>query len=274
MPFGPVLLCPFWRRMGLQVRHDADERRTAAEDHGSCSQGEFHYAVDETLTMTMPKLLNPAAEKQITRDWQSEIPTLGIYKPRQLLRRVGPLLIGICLNRDSTANKYMPQFHVHCLAAEFPTVSLTLSTQLRTERTDGPDYIEVRWHEDKYKEATARMVRQSLLPMTGDLTLAQVLDAYRTHMATPMGRLTVMHLYRDMILLSAWAGDQQGASKLLDEALRSSTEEANFRHVGGRTGFEMECRRAIANPESIEQVVQDQIAALKLAELPQSKLMR
>lgn len=223
--------------------------------------------------MTMPKLLNSAAEKQITRDWQAEIPSLGIFKPRHLLRRVGPLLVGICLDRDSSANKYIPQFHVHFLGIEDTSISLMLSTQLRTERTEGPDYIEVRWHEEKYKEAAARMVRQSLLPMTGDLTLAQVLDAYRKHMATPMGRLTTMHLYRDMILLSAWAGDKQGASKLLEEALRSTTDEAKFRHVGGRTGFETECRKAIGDPESIEQLVQNQIAALKLAELPQSKLL-
>lgn len=223
--------------------------------------------------MTMPKLLNAAVEKQITRDWQAELPSLGIYKPRHLLRRVGPLLVGICLDRDSSANKYMPTFHVHCLCAAFPSVSLLLDTQLRTERTDGPDYIEVRLHEDKYKEAAARMARQSLLPMSGDLTLAQVLDAYREHMLTPMGRLTVMHLYRDMILLSAWAGDQKGALKLLEEALSSTTDEATFRHVGGRTGFETECRKSIANPENIEQVVQDQVAALKLAELPQSNLL-
>ena len=222
----------------------------------------------------MPKLLNAAVEKQITREWQAELPSLGIYKPRHLLRRVGPLLVGICLDRDSSANKYMPTFHVHCLCAAFPGVSLMLATQLRTERTEGPDYIEVRLHEDKYNEAAARMARQSLLPMTGDLTLAQVLDAYRKHMTTPMGRLTVMHLYRDMILLSAWVGDQQGVSKLLEEALRSTADDANFRHVGGRTGFETECRKAIANPGSIEQVVQDQVTALKLAELPQSNLLQ
>jgi hypothetical protein len=93
-------------------------------------------------------------------------------------------------------------------------------------------------------------------------------------MKTPMGRLTLMHLYRNMILLSAWAGDQQGAATLLDEALQSTTDDSSFRHVGGRAGFEAECRKAIANPEIIEQVVRSQIAALKLTELPHSNLLR
>ena len=127
--------------------------------------------------MTMPKLLTRAVEKQITEDWQREIPSLGIYVPRHLLKRIGPLLVGICLERDSSGNKYKPTFHVHCLGKEAPAVFLTLLTQLRSERSGGPDFIQVRFHKEKYKEAAARMIRQSLLPLDGDLTLEQVIDS-------------------------------------------------------------------------------------------------
>jgi len=56
--------------------------------------------------MTMPKVLTKSAEKQITEDWQREILSLGVYEPRWLLRRVGPLLVGICLDRDSGGTSY------------------------------------------------------------------------------------------------------------------------------------------------------------------------
>ncbi|MGC4007095.1 MAG: hypothetical protein QM811_29810 [Pirellulales bacterium] len=221
----------------------------------------------------MQKELNPTIEKQITLDWQGENLGLGIYKPRHLLRRSGPLLVGVCLDRNSSADKYMPTFHVHCLCAPFLCVSLTLSSQLRTERTEAPDFIEVRWHHEKYKEASARMHRQCLLPLTGDLTLTQVLDAYRAYMSTAMGRLTRMRLYKDVILISVHVGDLRRASTLLDEAIQSTTDDAAFKHVGGRSQFSMDCRNAIDSPEITKQFVLRQIDALKLSKLPFSQLL-
>jgi len=242
-------------------------------------------------------VLTKASEKQITEDWQREIPILAVYEPRWLLRRVGPLLVGICLDRDSGGDIYKPIFHVHCLAHEFPCVSLTLATQLRSERSGGPSYIEVKWHKHKYKDAAARMVRQSLLPLEGDLRLEQVIDAYRRYMGTPMGRLAPVLEYRDMILLLAWSGDPQGALKLLMEALQISDaprevsfnrmqggkvvtqsvqtiEGFNFQHVGGRAAFEAECRKLIGNPALVQQTVDSQIAALGVGNLPVSNLLR
>lgn len=91
--------------------------------------------------MTMPKLLNKSAEKQITADWQREMPSLGIYRPRHLLRRVGLLLVGVLLERDSGRDMYHPMFHVHCMGKALHFVSLTLCTQLRSERFGARDFI-------------------------------------------------------------------------------------------------------------------------------------
>jgi hypothetical protein len=162
-------------------------------------------------------------------------------------------------------------FHVHYLGKEAPAVFLTLFTQLRSDHSGGPDFVQVRFHEEKYKEAVARMVRQSLLPLTGDLQLEQVMDAYRRYMAMPMGKLQSVLLYRDMILLSAWAGDQAGASKLLAECLQLP-DTVDFQHVGGRAGLEAECRKLIEQPALIQQTVDAQIAALGVGNLPVSNL--
>lgn len=223
--------------------------------------------------MTVPRTLTATIEKQITLDWQAQIPSLGIYKPRQLLRRVGPLLIRICLDRDSSGRVYIPIFHTHFLGVADVPISLLLHTQLRSERSGGPDYIEVRSHQGKYQEAAARMVRQSLLPHDGDLTVAELLDAYRRHLATPMGRITAALHYRDMIHIAAWARYRDEALSLLSEALQSSIDEALFRHVGGRSGFELECRSRIGGPAAIDEIVQNQITVLGVSGLPQAKLM-
>lgn len=246
--------------------------------------------------MTTGTTFTRSVGRQITSDWQREIPSLGIYKPRWLLRRAGPLLVGICLDGDSIGDRYMPRFHVHCLAAEFPCVSLTLCTQLRSERSGGPDFVEVRRHREKYREAAARMVRQSPLPLEGDLTLRQVLDAYRYHLATPMGKLEPVLLYRGMILVLAWAGNRRDALGLLGDCLQVSdapcevpinrlrggklvsksvrvVEDPTFGHVGGRAAFEAECRRLVESPSEIRQTVDSQISALGVRHLPVSKLL-
>jgi len=221
----------------------------------------------------MPKLLNRSVEKQITEDWQREIPSLGIYAARRLLRRVGPLLVGICLERDSSGNKYKPMFHVHCLGAEAPTVFLTLFTQLRSDRSGGPDLVQVRFHEKKYKEAAARMARQSLLPLEGDLLLEQVIEAYQTYLSSPLGRAYPVSLYRDMIILSAWGDCQADALKLLAECLHAG-DDTDLQNVGGRAAFEAECRKPIENPALIQQTVDSQIVALGVGNLPVSNLLR
>lgn len=222
--------------------------------------------------MTMPRLLNRTVEKQITDDWRREIPSLGIYKPRHLLRRVGPLLVGICLERDSGGRKYKPKFHVHFLGQESVAVFLTLYVQLRAEPSGGPDFVEVRWHETQYKEAAARMVRQSPLSLDGDLQLEQVINVYQMRLGVPSGEWPIL-LYRDMILLSAWAHDQPGALKFLAKSLQLSDDD-EFRHVGDRATFEAECQRLIAKPALIQQIVEAQLAALHAGILPISNLLR
>jgi hypothetical protein len=218
-------------------------------------------------------VLTKANEKEITEDWRKEIPSLGVYAPRHLLRRVGPLLVGMCLDRDSSGEIYKPIFHVHFLGKEAPTVFLTLATQVQSDRSGGPTYVEVKWHGQKYKETAARMIRQSLLPLEGDLRLDHVIEAYRAHLQTPLGKRQAAILYRDMIILSAWAGDRAGALRLLSECLQLP-DTAGFQHVGGRESLEAECRKLIENPALIQQTVDSQIVALGVGNLPVSNLLR
>lgn len=66
--------------------------------------------------------LTAAAKKKITLDWSRLFPELGTYRPLHLLRRVGPLLQGIALERTSGNDLYRPMAHIHCLAQESTSV--------------------------------------------------------------------------------------------------------------------------------------------------------
>jgi hypothetical protein len=58
------------------------------------------------MTKTKPQKLTRAVEKRITEDWAREFTGMGVYKRRWLMRRVGPLLIGVSLDRDSHGDLY------------------------------------------------------------------------------------------------------------------------------------------------------------------------
>ena len=59
--------------------------------------------------------LTGSARNRITTDWQRCFPHLGVRKPMSLLKRNGPLLIGIYLDGTRSNDVYVPLFHVHAL---------------------------------------------------------------------------------------------------------------------------------------------------------------
>jgi hypothetical protein len=213
----------------------------------------------------------PKIEKSITNDWHHEFPTLSVYKPRHLLRRVGPLLIGVCLERDSGAEKYKPCFHVHFLGKEFPVVSLTLCSQLKAD-SGGPDYVEVRFHEQKFIDAARRLKAQSPLPLDdSDVGLGAIVDAYRLHMETPLGKRQRAILSADVIGLMVLCDQFDGAKHELEQVLQTSNESV-FQTFGGRLGFEKKMSAAIENPGVLEKIVQSQIEQLRVKDICNSEI--
>lgn len=213
----------------------------------------------------------PKIEKSITNDWHHEFPNLSVYKPRHLLRRVGPLLIGVCLERDSGAGKYKPCFHVHFLGKEFPVVSLTLCSQLKAD-SGGPDYVEVRFHEQRFIDAARRLKAQSPLPLDDSAVgLGAIVDAYRLYMETPLGKRQRAILSADVIGLMVLCDQFDGAKQELEQVLQTSNESV-FQTFGGRLGFEKKMSAAIENPGVLEKIVQSQIEQLRVKDICNSEI--
>ena len=232
------------------------------------------------MSKSKPEKLTRAVETRITKDWASEFPSMGVYKKRWLMRRVGPLLIGICLDRDSHGDLYKPSFHVFFLGYKWDDdrPALTLHEPLRTRRTRAPDAIRVRSHEEEYLDATQRMKEQALLPLEGPVTIDEVLDAYQKyHERAPMGKPTLaadVILMSDVIMLLAWCGRRSEAEEALQSVLEAVREESGYRHpYGSREEFEQAMREAIQHPETIRKQVERQITRLGVEQLPVSELL-
>lgn len=130
---------------------------------------------------------------------------MGVYQPPWLMRRVGPLLVGVCLDRDSGGEKYKPFFHVHFLGKNwpYPEPTLTMNTQLLA-KSGRPDYVEVRWHDEKYHDAAYRLKQQSSLPLDSPIAIDMVLKACHDYGSTPLGQRQSIILR--VIVYSCWRG--------------------------------------------------------------------
>lgn len=216
--------------------------------------------------------LTPMIARAITSDWHIAIPSLAVYKPRWLLRRVGPLLVGVCLDRDSSGEIYKPKFHAHCLCHSQSFIGLSLCKQLYNPRSGGPTFVALHVHNDRYRECASLMISQALLPLSGDLSFTQVERAYINYVNQPEGWSQSLFLMRDLALMAAWSRLPQRAETLMRECLRIP-EDILFSPWGGRGEFYKACSRQIEDPSLIDQAVSNEIVAHGLGKLPASHLL-
>jgi hypothetical protein len=208
--------------------------------------------------------------KKITEDWHSLFPELGIYKPMHLLRRCGPLLVGICLRRSS-GEHYLPAVHICCLARGGSFIYLGLCQELLTVKTQAQDYIPVKWHEKKWCEAADRLSHQSLLPLAGPLSLAQLIHAFKEYPKTEDAMPHNPNIYRDWLLTLAWAGREEDVQRVLTEAERDMAtwpERIFLYEEGGLSGWLRRVREETSDPDRLRRIVEEELVKLKAEHLP------
>jgi len=222
------------------------------------------------------KKLTPDIKKSITRDWQSLVPQFTVLQPMSLVRRIGPLVQGICLDRDSNNAAYLPTLHVHCLCRPFPVLSLNLGQPLLSNRSGLAERLSVQFHETKYSDACMQLIASSLLPVEGDWRLTQLLEAYEKyrHLDRPDARYPVP-LMEDAVSVCAWLGERDNALSL---AVQYSEEAQNWpenvlARQGGLVGWKNTLSTLAISGDALRQTVTEQIESLKLQQVPAAQFL-
>jgi hypothetical protein len=220
--------------------------------------------------------LSPAVKRQITEDWHRLFPQMAVHQSMWLARRVGPLVQGVCLERDSVGGAYFPTTHLHNLCRPFPAISLSLAQRLLNERSRTQERIAVQFHAQHYREAAQRLTQASLLPLIGDLTLHQVLEAHRGYreLNRPDSKYPVL-LFEDGILLFAWIGQRERAAELLNQYMAEMRDwpATVMARYGGVGGWENKMVESIENSENLQVTAEFQAHQLKAADLPPAQLL-
>src|SRR5262245_41089022 len=137
--------------------------------------------------MVRPRKLSATEKQRIISDWVRRFPSMVVYEPMSIGRRVGPMLHGISLGLSSDNASYSPALHIHNLCRPLGFVTLGMRQLLLTQRTGTKDSIAIRFHEKHVEEAAQRLASSSLLPVDGDMSMKQVLGALREMQIRKLG---------------------------------------------------------------------------------------
>lgn len=164
---------------------------------------------------------NSALKATITADWAASFPALGVSKPLWLARRVGPMLHGIRLERDSGNDNYRPMAFAHCLCQPAESIALGIVQALRTKRTNAPDSVSVVGHATRHVEAAARLASQSLLPLDRPFSLRELEEAFLRH-GPLTGAPQPMWAITDCVAVLCWADERARAEELIVRSIRDA----------------------------------------------------
>jgi hypothetical protein len=195
------------------------------------------------------------------------------FREMRLVRRSGPLVIGICLNRDSSNETYVPTFHTSVLGNGRGRLSLMLDRPLRTERTGVPEEVRVASHDARLLEVTGRLARQAPLPFQGAVKMTDVLRLYEEESDKLAARFPI-RLWEDILVLLTWCGRQMAAKEFLDRiyARLQVRPTAFFDSVESLTCWHGRYRQFIEKPAELRMTVARESEELGLDKIAEFEL--
>lgn len=217
--------------------------------------------------------MKKADARRVTSDWADLFPEFTVWKPLRLLRRIGPVLQGVTLDRSTSGERYYPIAHVHALTRDFPVVSLSLAHYLHQPMA-AKEAVDVGRHADTFRGAAGRMAERSPLPLRRRPEIAEIVLAFRSAaVAAQRGRRipTGIPELEDMVLVAAAAGERALAEESLDRVRQIadtwSKYEAPMGWTDTRDWIAWLAERA-GDPAGLAATVEEQIVRHGLAKVP------
>jgi hypothetical protein len=163
-----------------------------------------------------------ATIRRITKDWSDLLPGFDIWRPMHLLRRIGPVLQGVCLERSRSGAYYFATSHVHALTRDFPVVSLSLNH--RVLRPSGqPEHIDI--SETELADLATRLAEQTIHSIReSPPSIHEIVAAYHVTAVDRQrkGHAPAVMEMEDSINVAAVAGQ----AELVEEGFRIATQLA------------------------------------------------
>ncbi|OKJ64192.1 hypothetical protein [Streptomyces sp. CB02261] len=218
----------------------------------------------------MTKSVVPTAGR-VTKEWAAEFPGFDTWKSLHLLRRIGPVVQGICLDRTTGGDGYIPTAHVHALTREFPVVSLMLGQRLA--RPSGmPDPVLFGRHERDFAHAVGALRQQSRLTLDEPPSIDGIVREYHAEARRRLekGHGAAVLEMEDSVLVAAAAGRDElaGEGLALARELAAAWPKGSmpFDWPGAGPWFDGLAARA-GDRESLRAVIRGQVTEQRLGKV-------
>lgn len=206
------------------------------------------------------------AKRRITNDWVEQFPSLQLWKPTRIVRRNGPLIVGICLDRDSEGDNYTPIGHIHSLCIPFPIISLDMAAKYA--KNSVAIRVKVVHHAEKFMAAVEAMKCQYPFLTKENLEFNDLIEvAVRFHEINK-GKVPAFNLgsYNSIITAAAYLGEKNYAINLLNRKYveMSKWPKESFNIIGSAEKWRSELLELIENPSILMNNVKNEITKHKL----------
>jgi hypothetical protein len=219
------------------------------------------------------KRIDAKDKRQITKDWLSVFTAFKEYKPMWIIRRNGPFLCGIFLQRNSSNIDYKPLFHVYNLMVDFPVISLNANMYLLNHKM-ARDSVTLLQHQESFNSYAERLKQQVSLLQKDALTCNELVshikkiaqNSYLFENPALSSDAWAARLFQGIVLTLFWFGRTAEAEQEIENAKKIiSGWDDNVWVIKelGVDGWERQTRR-LMNMDTLRVNVETQIQKYKL----------
>jgi hypothetical protein len=210
------------------------------------------------------KTLTTTEKRAITKDWQAALHTYEVYKPMHLLRRNGPILMGVYLKKAYGGEHYAPEFHIHSLWDKSPAIFLNCSMALLNSK-GAKDSISYLRHKSNFDDILCKFRQQCSFAFLDKLTfsaLSEILSkGISTQYAWSVNALT------DSVLSLAYCKKLEEVDKKINlcKSILQTWPLEVASHIDGVDGWEAHVRAMLK--ANIHQIIEEELVKFKLTKL-------
>ena len=215
------------------------------------------------MTEISNKTVTPDVLSTIVSDWQEELSTLSIWQKDWLIRRVGPVVVGVCIDVMQGKLDYRPTAFCDILTAPEDYLAFGLPSYWSPKVVALT--IRPQFHDRHYKDAAAYLREHAYVPLDRSLSLDDIITGYKKYLRDHPNREFAE--IPNHIRLLAVCREPRKARKLLTWVKRKY-KPGDFHYYGGRDALIETLEREIADPTILDRMVDEKVEALGFGDVP------
>ena len=225
--------------------------------------------------LTMPE------KRAAMKAWNAEVPELAPYRTKDLVKRVGPLLLKLKFeHKDRGFKAYQLEYTAHCICQPANFIAKTLgyyhSLGREGEVFDGRNinYFDHKDHlEPEFKEIADYWRQHVWIPLEGEITMDDIFQGYKNYAESGVVGSIALFDVEGLVYTAAWAGLPDKAREHLDWVEFMVKKHCESIHrAGGRERWKERIEYYIDRPELLRKFHRAIVKGSGLGDVPYQEI--